>query len=69
MTDAWLRVVLKQAPHRCLQTFVGRGADIYYFLNIDAQDQQDERVPLRVLTGEMIQRGVADAQDYRPAIS
>ena len=41
----------------------------YFFMNIDAQDKQDEGLLRGELTPAMIRCGLADAQDYKPAVS
>ena len=41
----------------------------YFFMNIDAQDKQDEGLLRGQLTPAMIRCGFADAQDYKPAVS
>ena len=40
-----------------------------FFMNIDAQDKQDEGLLRGELTPAMIRCGLADAQDYKPAVS
>ena len=47
---------------------VGAG-DRYFFMNMDAQDAQDEGLLRGELTPAMIRCGFADAQDYKPAVS
>ena len=42
---------------------------IGFFMNIDAQDKQDEGLLRGELTPAMIRCGLADAQDYKPAVS
>ena len=49
----------------------GAGESIF-FMNIDAQDaqdKQDEGLLRGELTPAMIRCGLADAQDYKPAVS
>ena len=44
----------------------------YFFMNMDAQDaqdNQDEGLLRGELTPAMIRCGLADAQDYKPAVS
>ena len=41
----------------------------YFFMNIDAQDKQDERFLHRKPAGAMIRCGLADAQDAKLAVS
>ena len=41
----------------------------YFFMNMDAQDKQDEGLLRGELTPAMIRCGLADAQDYKPAVS
>ena len=46
-----------------------RGIDIFFIINIDAQDEQDERFLHEKLAQPMIRCGLAAAQEYKLAVS
>ena len=62
-----------QKPSRKAKADAGSApGNRYFFMNIDAQDaqdKQDEGLLRGELTPAMIRCGLADAQDYKPAVS
>ena len=46
-----------------------RGIDIFFIVNIDGQDEQDERLLHEKLAQPMTRCGLAAAQEYKLAVS